>query len=279
MNPKHPYFGAVAVALVASLLTLGGIAVSGTAQGAGKGDAKPDYQRARWDPIHFQPAIDKATDEQCLACHKEILEDKVLPATPAGPKTAAAKAWYQTLDTYLGEQDTFHRRHIATPYAKEVMDLKCNFCHRGNDPREEAPPADKTTAAGFTLRKMVDTSETCLMCHGRFVFENMEGLEGPWHQVRANLESDDAPNGCLTCHAELFRTVRHQVSYLKAGAIEDLAKDNSDVCYGCHGGRSWYRISYPYPRHPWPNMPEGTPEWAKGRPAESNPRYAIGEKK
>jgi hypothetical protein len=183
------------------------------------------------------------------------------------------------MDTYLGEQDTFHRRHLATPFAREVMDLKCNFCHRGNDPREEAPPPSRNGTADFTLRKMVEPTETCLLCHGRFPVENMQGLEGPWHEQRTALESDETPNGCLTCHAETFRTVRHRVTYLKAEAIEDLARISSDVCHGCHGGRAWYRISYPYPRHPWPGMPAEVPDWAKDRPAESNPRFAIGGKK
>ena len=35
-----------------------------------------------------------------------------------------------------GEQETFHRRHLVTDYAREVMDLRCNTCHQGNDPRE-----------------------------------------------------------------------------------------------------------------------------------------------
>ena len=33
-----------------------------------------DYQRVRYDPIHFKPAIDKATDADCLKCHQEVLD-------------------------------------------------------------------------------------------------------------------------------------------------------------------------------------------------------------
>jgi hypothetical protein len=47
------------------------------------------------------------------------------------------------------------------------------------------------------------------------------------------------------------------------------------VCYGCHGGRQWYRISFPYPRHSWAGMPEETPDWAKNRPTESEARFRI----
>ncbi len=79
-------------------------------------------------------------------------------------------------------------------------------------------------------------------------------------------------NNCLLCHAGV-RTNRHKVNFLKPEAIEAAAKEDSDVCFGCHGGRQWYRISYPYPRHAWKGMPEKTPDWAKGRPTESNPRF------
>ena len=97
-----------------------------------------------------------------------------------------------------------------------------------------------------------------------------------WHQLRDDLETADTPNGCLSCHAEQFRTVRHQVSYLKPDAIEAAAQaGSSDTCYGCHGGRSWYRNSYPYPRHPWPGMDAAVPDWAKSRPTASDSRYAI----
>ncbi len=241
-------------------------------------EVKKDYEKARWDPIHFQPAIAGATNEQCLACHKEILDHRVRKTSPAGLKAAKTLAWYQTLSTYLGEQQNFHARHLTTPYAKAVMDLKCNFCHQGNDPREEAPNShaenqgDKT----HTLRKSVNPETSCLMCHGDFPYKFMEGIEDDWHKIRGDFEDEETKNGCLICHAESFRTVRHQVNYLKDKNIEELAKESSDVCLGCHGGRQWYRISYPYPRHKWPGMEdfvEETPEWAKSRPTQSDPRY------
>ncbi len=245
--------------------------------------ADSQYNAARWDPIHFKPLIDTATDEQCLACHRDVIERRVLERSPAGVTAAQSLAWYQTLDSYAGEQETFHRRHIVTPLATDLMNLKCNFCHQGNDPREEAPGSSATAApagsdAGFALRKLVNPEESCLLCHGRFPYELMDGVEGPWHEVRGDLEDEETPNACLTCHEELFRTVRHQVNYLKAEAIEQASESSSDVCYGCHGGRAWFRISYPYPRHPWPDMPEETPEWAKDRPTSSDPRYLVGVK-
>jgi hypothetical protein len=248
-----------------------------------------DYQRAVFDPIHFKPAIDFAKDEACLVCHREIATARPREETLAGVKTSNTLAWYQTLDTYAGNQETFHWRHQQSPFAKQVMNLSCNFCHQGNDPREKSPHVTATDGKGaivtswpsgappFTLRKSVNPSETCLRCHGKFPAENM-GLSGSWAELREGMESPETPNGCLTCHADI-RTNRHAVSYLNAEGIEKAAKaGSSDVCLGCHGGRQWYRISYPYPRHPWTGMPDEKPDWAKDRPDHSDPRFELPKK-
>lgn len=240
---------------------------------------KPRYLDAAWNELHFKPAIDKATNEQCLSCHQEILERKVRSESPAGVKANDVLAWYQTLDTYAGDQQSFHARHLTAPFAKKLMNLKCNTCHQGQDPREESGGSSATTTVAmvgnFTLRKQVNPSKSCLLCHGAFPGANM-GLDGKWSELREGFESEDTPNGCLTCHADQFRTVRHQVNYLNASAIEDTAKKgSSDVCLGCHGGRAWYRTSYPYPRHPWPGMDTEVPDWAKGRPTESAPEHQL----
>ena len=243
-----------------------------------------DYQRARYYPLHFPPKAAQASNEECLVCHQEILNDKPREASQAGVPATDTIAWYQTLDTYQGPQSNFHYRHLQSDFAKEVMNLQCNFCHKGNDPREESPDMVPTRAAftapnppEFTLRKMVNPSETCLRCHGSFPDPERMTLAGPWPEVRADLEYPEAPNGCLSCHAEMFRTVRHEVNYLNAENIEKLARaGSSDTCYGCHGGRHWYRISYPYPRHAWPGMDDSeVPDWAVDRPTESQPEYAL----
>lgn len=231
--------------------------------------AKADYLRAVYSPLHFRPAIESATDEQCLECHREVLDDRVREKSPAGLQAQAAKAWYQVLDTYEGEQDTLHRRHIATPYAKRVMTLRCNTCHEGHNPREEAPIPPTLQSAGFTLRKQVDPAATCLRCHGQMSWQVM-GLPGPWPEA-----AEAFSNNCLTCHAAI-RTKRHNVTYLNAAAIEQAAQEKGgDVCYGCHGGRAWYRIGYPYPRHAWEGMAPEVPDWAKDRPTESEARFLI----
>jgi hypothetical protein len=244
-----------------------------------------DYQRARYHPIHFKPAIEQASDAECLVCHREVLDTQVRTISPAGLRTDQSLAWYQTLATYDGEQMTFHQRHLTSPYARAVMNLRCNFCHQGNDPRDESPtytvdPGDMHANNGqepFTNRKMVNPSETCLRCHGAFpdpaTVMNLPGAS--WPAARAVLENAQQPNGCLLCHGTAIRTVRHRVSYLNAAAIEDLAQESSDVCLGCHGGRAWYRIAYPLPRHAWPGMGTDVPAWARTRPTTSDPRYAL----
>lgn len=227
-----------------------------------------DYQRAKWDPLHFRPAAVTAKDEQCLACHQEVLIPSVRSTSPAGAPSEESVAWYQTLSTYQGPQETFHRRHLVTPYAVSVMQLRCSTCHQGNDPRDENGASSATTQPGLTLRKMVDPT-ICQMCHGAFPYQYM-GVPGRWEQFAASFN-----NSCMTCHLGI-RTVRHQVNYLKANAIESLGAANSDVCYGCHGGRAWYRTSFPYPRHPWPGGGDAVPQWAQTRPTESALRFRIG---
>ncbi|QTD45104.1 hypothetical protein [Ottowia testudinis] len=224
------------------------------------------YHAAKYDPIHFKPAIDKATDQQCLACHAEVLKPTVRKASLAGVPASDAKAWYQVTSTYQGEQDTFHRRHLETAMAKQLMNMRCTTCHEGNDPRDEAPGTSSTNFGHQTLRKMVNPETVCLKCHGKMNVEVM-GLPGPWEQSKAAFQ-----NNCMLCHAGI-RTTRHQVNYLNAKAIEEAGKTNGDVCFGCHGGRSWYRTHYPYPRHAWPGMATEVPDWAKGRPTESEVRF------
>lgn len=226
------------------------------------------YEEARWHPLHFRPASESASDDQCLACHAEVLEKGIRWESPAGVNPSDALAWYQTLDTYAGEQETFHRRHLVTDYATQVMALKCNTCHLGNDPREETAMSHAGGDPDLTQRKHVDPN-ICLMCHGQFPYQYM-GVPGPWLDYGHAFQSN-----CLLCHAT-FRTNRHNVNYLKADSIETLAKEKEDICFGCHGGRPWYRVSYPYPRHHWPGMADVVPDWAKGRPTESEPRFLVG---
>ena len=113
--------------------------------------AGQDHLRATYDPIHFKPAIDTATDAQCLTCHREVLDDKVRERSLAGISAAASKAWYQQLSTYQGTQETFHRRHLLTPMARELMNLRCNTCHQGHDPREESPGSSATSTPQATM--------------------------------------------------------------------------------------------------------------------------------
>jgi len=250
-------------AFFAAIMTLCGLAQAADAP-------ELQYEQARWDPIHFKPAIDSATNRECLACHQEIMSGKVSAVSRSGAEAVEMKAWYQTLTTYSGEQLTFHSRHLDSSYATKVMSLKCNTCHQGNDPREEAQVPPDHSQKEFTLRKMVNP-DICLMCHGRNPYEVM-GMISPWSKSRELFQDN-----CLLCH-NLIRTNRHQVNFLKADAIEKEGAKDSDVCYGCHGGRQWYRIPYPYPRHKWKGMGKHIPDWAKDRPTESEPRFRLEQK-
>ena len=231
---------------------------------------KPDYLRAVYSPLHFKPEIEKASDAQCLECHKEILSDTVREQSQAGILAKDSKAWYQRTSTYVGEQDTFHRRHMTSDLSKQLMAMQCTTCHQGNDPREEAPGSSATglpqTTTDVTLRKHVNPETVCLKCHGQHPYQLM-GLPGKWEETKEAMG-----NNCLVCHAAI-RTVRHQVTYLHADAIEEAGKKDNEICYGCHGGRAWYRIAYPYPRHPWPDMAGDVPDWAKDRPQSSEARF------
>lgn len=254
------------ICLVLALLCVGSVQAQRATEAL-----RVDYQRAVHDPIHFKPAIDQATNTQCLACHAEVLQPSVRAESPAGLKAATAKAWYQQTALYSGEQDTFHRRHLETPLARELMQLRCTTCHQGHDPRDENPGSSATSqrSGGFTLRKSVVPEQTCLKCHGPMNHSIM-GLPQPWAQSRAMFQ-----NNCLMCHAAI-RTTRHQVNYLHAGAIEEAGRKSGDSCYGCHGGRAWYRIPYPYARNAWPGMAPEVPDWAKGRPTRSESRFLVG---
>ena len=250
---------AVGVGIVAIACGLFGTANSATY-------SHDDYNAARWDPIHFKPAIESATNEQCLTCHQEVIEHRVLDHSPAGLAAEDSLAWYQTLDTYAGNQDTFHRRHLVSDFATEVMDLRCNTCHQGNDPREETANSSATGDSQLTQRKHVDPM-ICLMCHGQHDAGIMGLPTGDWRETGAAFN-----NSCLICHAAI-RTSRHQVNFLKPEAIEAAAQERTDVCFGCHGGRAWYRIAYPYPRHAWPGAGDVVPAWAKERPTKSEKRF------
>ena len=118
------------------------------------------------------------------------------------------------------------------------------------------------------MRKSVSTEAVCLKCHGKMNWQVM-GLPQPWEQSKTTFQ-----NNCTLCHAAI-RTTRHQVNYLNAQAIEEEAKTSADLCFGCHGGRAWYRMSYPYPRHPWPGMDTAIPDWARNRAIQSDAEHRI----
>ena len=244
-----------------------------------------EHMRATYSPLHFKPAIETATDAQCLACHADVLEDKPLARSPAGVAAKDSLAWYQQVSTYQGEQDSFHRRHLVTPLAKQLMDLKCTTCHQGHDPRDERqalPQRDASSSERRACEHQGPQGERdgqhgagSKAGHDPPPDSPIMGVPGPWHEVGIDMQND-----CLACHVA-FRTNRHQVNSLKPAAIEAAAEAGrehmagGDVCFGCHGGRPWYRIAYPFARNAWPGMADEVPEWAKDRPTRSEARFLI----
>ncbi len=238
--------------------------------------------KARMDPLHFKPGIESASNQQCLQCHQEILQRKPRTKTQAGVKSEDILAWYQTIDTYLGEQDSFHRRHLRhllpasdplnSPDDSDppplLMSLNCNTCHQGHNINKEVSSDVHSRYSQPELTKEVST-DTCLMCHGTFDFTTMPGVTGSWLEM-ANMFG----NSCMACHG-FFRTNAHDVNFLNKETIKQAGATDGEVCFGCHGGRSWYNIAYPYPRNPWPGMSTIMPEWAKQRPTTSAPRFLI----
>ena len=97
---KSPKIGIIILALVAIAVLVGGFAgwqirQQGAVAPQAKAEApaaSKDLLRATYDPIHFKPAIETARDEQCLACHREVLDDKVRETSPAGVKASTSKA-------------------------------------------------------------------------------------------------------------------------------------------------------------------------------------------
>lgn len=234
-------------------------------------ELKKSHIIARMDPLHFKPAIETASNEQCLACHQEILGKKPLDKTLSGVKTVNTRAWYQTVNTYEGEQDSFHRRHLlpASGSSPVLMKLQCITCHQGHNANKQVSSESHRRYWEPSLLKQVDT-DICLMCHGKFDFETMPGVIGPWEQTAVTFNND-----CMVCH-KIFRTNAHNVNYLNKDVIEQAGTKNGEVCFGCHGGRSWYRIAYPYARNAWPGMSLETPDWASNRPTQSEARFLTG---
>jgi hypothetical protein len=182
-----------------------------------------DYQRARFDPIHFQPAIAQASDAQCLACHEEVLKPSMREQSPAGVK-AATTAWYQQTNTYQGAQETFHRRHLSTPLARSLMDLRCNTCHEGHDQRDEHPLSSATSQRNGGFPAQARESRNHLP---QVPWPDELQRDGPARALAQ--EQGDVPEQ-LPAVPRGDPHHRHQVNYLKAEAIEAAATGNAATC-------------------------------------------------
>lgn len=196
-------------------------------------DPQLERHRQILDRSESIPPGDSA-DGRCRACHANQLDHVPRRTSPAGLDRDDARAPYQRLDTYAGEQSSFHWRHRNSPYASEVMRMQCQSCHLGRDPDLPALQADDPRYP-VALRKRVNPA-LCVNCHGQFP-DHRAAFAGNWAQARNQFDGN-----CLVCH-QADATRRHRSPLLAREEIERRGARSGDACYGCHGGRAWYAVS------------------------------------
>jgi hypothetical protein len=182
--------------------------------------------RASYSPLHFKPAIDTATDAQCLACHKEVLEDKPRVASPAGVRAADSIAWYQRTSTYSGEQDSFPSPAPGDADGAGLDEPALHHLPSGPGPARgsagllgDGDAPDRSPAspcASRSIRKPPASSATAS-------FRPRRSWACPARGPRSRTCSRTT---AWRCHAAI-RTNRHQVSYLNADAIEAAAREGT----------------------------------------------------
>ncbi|MDH3602262.1 MAG: hypothetical protein OEU26_21830 [Candidatus Tectomicrobia bacterium] len=194
------------------------------------------YERERLVEIHVNAAEKSVPDTVCLGCHQEIFEAEgaVIPAIDPSIDLNKLRPWYQEINTYQGSQLRFHERHLKTPLTTSIMAMSCVFCHENTEVRVTFPGED----SGGSFRKQVNGETNCLRCHGQFPAVHGKG----W----AALQEAVGGQTCLACHTEEGLRIGHEVHYLQAEAIVAKGRDNAELCYGCHGYRSWYQKALNY---------------------------------
>jgi hypothetical protein len=194
------------------------------------------YERERLIETHHDAGVKGVPDSVCLGCHQEVFEAEGAVVPPIDPRIDLTKLqpWYQEISTYQGPQLRFHERHLKTPFASSMMTMSCVLCHENTEVRVTFPGED----SGGSFRKQVSGETNCLRCHGQF--PAVHGAE--W----ATLQQAVGGQTCLACHTEEGLRVGHETTYLQAEAIVAKGRDNVEVCYGCHGYRSWYQKAFDY---------------------------------
>ena len=194
------------------------------------------YERQRLAETHANAGEKGVPDTACLGCHQEILaaEGGVLAAIDPSIKLDKLRPWYQEVNTYQGPQLRFHERHLKTPLATSIMAMSCVFCHEHTEVRATFPGED----SGGSFRKQVNAETNCLRCHGQF--PTVHGR--PWTALQSAIDGQT----CLACHTEEGLRVGHDSPYLQAEAIVAKGREHAELCYGCHGYRSWYQKTFDY---------------------------------
>ena len=150
------------------------------------------------------------------------------------------------------------------------MNLRCHLPPGARSARGGAgivATASPQATTDFTLRKQVDVETTCLKCHGQMNTVIM-GLPGPWPESKASVR-----NGCLTCHAISARPPSGDLPECQRPSKRP-GRNNADTCYGCHGGRAWYRIAYPIRATPGRHAGRRA-GLGKGQPTQSEARFQL----
>lgn len=116
-------------------------------------------------------------------------------------------------DVWLNFHRNAHFKSIAS--GKEAPERTgCEGCHGPGQAHIEAGGGKTTIPRAFSVMTPRQVIETCLACHGRdFARANIRRSEHTLHEV-----------SCISCHS----------NHHPATAKNLLAKDQKELCYGCH---------------------------------------------
>jgi hypothetical protein len=156
--------------------------------------------RASYSPLHFKPAIESATDAQCLACHKEVLDDNPALASPAGLRAADSLAWYQQTEHLQRRAGQLPSPPSGDADGEAVDEPQLHHLPPGPGPARRSPG----------LLGDGNAANRCRI-----------------HAAQAGQSRDDLP--------QVPRPVSRQGDHGPAGAVAGEAKDMfQNDCLGCH---------------------------------------------
>ena len=126
---------------------------------------------------------------------------------------------------------------------------------------------------------MVNPSETCLRCHGAMPARGDHGSARAL--ARDPLRTSNSPRSAQRVPELPRRHLPHRTASGELPAtrpnIEEIGRWGSapTAATAATAAAPGTAISYPYPRHAWPDMDEEVPEWALGSAERVRPQYAL----